>query len=567
MTTPHRQNMNSPWYQFDPNVHFYYDEHGQIHYYDPNTNLECHYQPQYTPYTQPISRQATPDVLLPCPEPNCTGENKPKSKFCEECGRPLVISRSVTPSVTRTARTDIVRPATAPVYLSQTAVDPLGRSKGCPLVTFGFGGQMLVSFPKRIPDYYNSTITCRPGPIQVKKLKDYIPLTSLQSPALFDSAVGVKQKKKDLATFITQKIQLFEEEKKGLASTEYHRMESKIILWKLIQTYLETDGHIDDKDQMDQALLKILRLPITVEDDSNFSLPSQTAQEEPTDLSDLLLSKIERFLHNGDRVGAVNYAIQEDLWAHALIISSCVGKELWQQVITGFVGREMNATPEMRQTRTPHNIAGTNQPLRVLYSLFSGLGSAAMKEFIIHDNHYVNVPYGTASTKPSADIDQLAKWRNTVAIILANRTARDSDALATLGDILKDQGWIEAAHICYFLSPQTSIHSGLDTMNVRWTLLGSSRCSAEAINLTEIYELGYQLKHTNCLPFLQSYKLSYAWILSDYGYLDEAQRYHDAIDQAIRSSTKESPYFNQSLINQLSAFQLHLENATGKKTR
>ncbi|KAG1235981.1 hypothetical protein G6F68_018886 [Rhizopus microsporus] len=118
MTTPYRQpTPNGQWYQFDPNVHFYYDDQGRIHYYDPNTNQECHYQPpptQYQPHYQtpptshypanyqpqaahyppynyppPISRQATPDVLLPCPEPPCTGENKPKSKFCEECGRPL----------------------------------------------------------------------------------------------------------------------------------------------------------------------------------------------------------------------------------------------------------------------------------------------------------------------------------------------------------------------------------------------------------------------------------------------------------------------------------------------
>lgn len=104
-------------------------------------------------------------------------------------------------------------------------------------------------------------------------------------------------------------------------------------------------------------------------------------------------------------------------------------------------------------------------------------------------------------------------------------------------------------------------------MNVRWTLMGSDTCSIESIRLTEIYELGYQLKHTNCLPFLQGYKLAHAWILSDYGLFNEAQRYHEAIDEAVRSNTKESPYLNQSLINQLTAFESHLENVTGKKTR
>ncbi|CAO3692145.1 unnamed protein product [Rhizopus stolonifer] len=549
MTTPYRQNTNGPWYQFDPNIHFYYDEQGHVHYYDPNTNLNViinHLIPSPSQDKQRLM------YFYLAPNPTVREKTKPRANFVR--------------SVVDPPKTDIVRPATAPVYSPQQAADPLGRSRGCPLVSFGFGGQLLVSFPKRVPDYYTSTISSRPGPIQFKKLKDLVPFTPFSGPCLFDSAVGIKQKKKDLAVYIAQKINMFEQQKQSLTLTGYHKMEAKIILWQLVQVYLETEGHIDDKDKMDQALLQVLRRPIPSEDDTHFSLPSQTMQQDQADLSDQLLSKIESYLLNGDRVGAVNYAIQEDLWAHALIISSCVGKELWQKVIAGFVDREMNATTEMRQTRTFHNIAGSNQPLRVMYSLFSGVGAAAMKEFILHDIQYVNVPYGTVSSKPPVDVNQLIKWRDTVAILLANRTARDSEALTALGDMMKEQGWIEAAHICYLLSPQTSIHSGLDTMNVRWTLMGSDICSIESIRLTEIYELGYQLKYTNCLPFLQGYKLAHAWILSDYGLFNEAQRYHEAIDEAVRSSTKESPYLNQSLINQLAAFESHLENVTGKKT-
>lgn len=70
-----------------------------------------------------------------------------------------------------------------------------------------------------------------------------------------------------------------------------------------------------------------------------------------------------------------------------------------------------------------------------------------MKEFVLHDIQYVNVPYGTVSSKPPVDVNQLIKWRDTVAILLANRTSRDSEALTALGDMMKEQGWIEAAHI------------------------------------------------------------------------------------------------------------------------
>jgi hypothetical protein len=68
-------------------------------------------------------------------------------------------------------------------------------------------------------------------------------------------------------------------------------------------------------------------------------------------------------------------------------------------------------------------------------------------EFIVNDIQHVNTPYGLKTVTPPVDPSQLAKWRDTVAIILANRSARDVEALTALGDILKEQGWIEAAHI------------------------------------------------------------------------------------------------------------------------
>lgn len=100
-------------------------------------------------------------------------------------------------------------------------------------------------------------------------------------------------------------------------------------------------------------------------------------------------------------------------------------------------------------------------------------------------------------------------------------------------------------------------------MNVRLTLIGSDM----DCGLTEIYEFGHYLKHSGCLPFLQGYKLAHAWTLADLGYLDEARRYHEAIDEAVRSHIKSSPYLHQPLIDQLSAFKAHLENASGRKSR
>ncbi|KAL7319580.1 hypothetical protein PS15m_002707 [Mucor circinelloides] len=702
MTTPYNeplQQQQGEWYQFDPNTHYYYDEQGQLHYYDPNTNLECDYQPHYvdsnsyytntnngTPqstYTHPqqqqpiVSRQTTPDVLLPCPEPTCNGENKPTSKFCEECGRQLgAISRSVTPAIVNTpvannnnsnvssltrsfanhqiqdyqqqhqgyTQPPLQRPPTAPVYstspldsaqtvplyhppsvgstvdnlrqqhqhlyyngvqhqsmqdlygqaqqqqqqqqqqyqsnyqapVQQPAVDTLDRARGCPIVCFGFGGKMLVTFPRTVTNYYSSTVKPQPGPIKIKSLKELghrvFPI-QFPGPVLYDSKIGTKQKKKDVAQYMAQMVDEFEKEKLAVVynSQAYHQLESKVLLWQLIKVLVENDGAINDKGKMDQAILSVLRPTITNVEESHFALPAfndnnSNSQQQPSsvDLSDQVLSKIEHYLLNGDRIGAVDYAIQEDLWAHALIISSCVDKDLWQKVIKNFVDREMNCTPEMRQNRQFNNIAGNNQALRVIYSLFSGAGTTAINEFLANDVQHINTPYGLQAVTPQADLSQLVKWRDTVAIILANRTARDLEALTAFGDMMKEQGWTEAAHICYLLSSQYSIHSGIDTMQVRLTLIGNDQTSIDAYNLTEIFE--FAMSSTTCLPFLQGYKLAHAWILADFGYLDMAQRYYDAMDQCIKSYTKGSPYLHPHLIEQVNAFGVFLENAIGRKS-
>ena len=306
MTAPYSETPQGEWYAFDPNVHYYYDEQGQLHYYDPNTNLDCDYQPHYeqptqnayyattqhvyTPQTE--SGQETPDILLPCPEATCNGENKPKSKFCEECGRPLgAISRSATPlsQVTRAYSQHtlqdtnynatqyypsqaIQRPPTAPpVYADDTRhsfyngvqhqsmqnlyttsapqIDPLNRARGCPIVTFAFGGKMLVTFPRTVTNYYSSTVKPQPGPIKIRHLKDMMPPVHFPGPLLFDSKAGIKQKKKDILTFITYKLQEFESWRAPLTiqSVAYHQLQAKILLWQLIKVLVETEGTINDK--------------------------------------------------------------------------------------------------------------------------------------------------------------------------------------------------------------------------------------------------------------------------------------------------------------------------------
>jgi len=55
----------------------------------------------------------------------------------------------------------------------------------------------------------------------------------------------------------------------------------------------------------------------------------------------------------------------------------------------------------------------------------------------LHDSDH-NVP-----------IANLVKWRETVAMLLANRAPGDNNAISALGDMLKEYGFIHASHAWY----------------------------------------------------------------------------------------------------------------------
>jgi hypothetical protein len=109
------------------------------------------------------------------------------------------------------------------------------------------------------------------------------------------------------------------------------------------------------------------------------------------------------------------------------------------------------------------------------------------------------------------------------------------------------------------VSPQTSIQAGIDTPNVRLSLIGSSSEQTmwhdiEAIHLTEIWEFAVFAKQpsgSQGLPFLQGYKLVLAWILADHGYIVEAQRYCEAMAGILKAHTKGSPYLHKHLLEKL----------------
>jgi hypothetical protein len=126
------------------------------------------------------------------------------------------------------------------------------------------------------------------------------------------------------------------------------------------------------------------------------------------------LQFLSRMLVKGQQQEAQQYAIQQQLWSHALLISSVMGPQAWQSCVDAFVG----------QTASTLDLA---QPLITAYKMFGG----------------------TPQLAPSAG--QAGAWRDSIATVVANAKASDVETLVKLADQLKQSDLVEASHVWFVL--------------------------------------------------------------------------------------------------------------------
>ena len=55
------------------------------------------------------------------------------------------------------------------------------------------------------------------------------------------------------------------------------------------------------------------------------------------------LDKIQDLLARGERTAAYRYALDERLWAHAMIIASSIDKDAWKEVVNDFIRSELTS--------------------------------------------------------------------------------------------------------------------------------------------------------------------------------------------------------------------------------
>lgn len=120
---------------------------------------------------------------------------------------------------------------------------------------------------------------------------------------------------------------------------------------------------------------------------TNLGVSISESNETPIAISTLrpsTLDRIKEFLLRGDRRKAYHYALDQKLWAHAMVIASSIDKEAWQEVVNEFIRTELGTMSDLSRTSSfgqgpTSNSSTTNgrESLRVAYSMFSGQGAAS----------------------------------------------------------------------------------------------------------------------------------------------------------------------------------------------
>lgn len=447
--------------------------------------------------------------------------------------------------------------------------DPLERWRGCPVITFGFGGVIITSFPKRVPRYSTGQaiplIKCSPGEVRLELGK---PIQA-EGIANFPGPLRSKSKKKDVLDWLQRRIGQLEKTSmpsslESALPSPQTRHEEKILLWRILHLMVNSDGVIEGNSAALIAARMLLSPELALQNNgpsatSNFNrdVVGISRHGEPVrPLEPAYSNTIEhlrQLLLQGEREKAVWYAVDQRSWDHAMLLSSTLDPTVWKQVLQEFIRQEVKT------------FGKNTESLASLYQVFAGNWDESVDELVPPSARaglqMVSKVMGAGPAKNS--LDGLDRWRETLTLILSNRTRDDMKALLALGRLLSTYGRVEAAHICYIFAKSPGIFGGADDPQVAVALVGADHFrypfdydhDLDGIFLTEIHEFASTVLAPSTAislsPHLQAFKLYHALMLADCGQRSEAQQYCDAVTSALKSTTKLSPYYHNILFGVL----------------
>ncbi|KAI1469719.1 Sec23-binding domain of Sec16-domain-containing protein [Daldinia caldariorum] len=515
--------------------------------------------------------------------------NRAGTRLVDPVPRPSSVQGASSPREIQ--HTEAVRPTTRARGMSQhlnlvpptdgREQDPLRRWQGCPVFTWGVGGTVVTSFPKDVPRYGISQalpmIVRSPGEVKVRHMKDLQPLE--ERLAKFPGPLRGKSRKKETVAWLTAGIDTLERSLPNLSflhhvSHEDKRAVERVLLWKILRVFVENDGLLEGNPTVEKAVREVIspgldtnnpELAAAISTGADLTGISSTVTTMQADAVDsTTVEQIRHHLLSGDREKAVWAAVDKRLWGHAMLISNTMqSPELYKKVAQEFIKKEVN-----------HPGHG-NESLAALYGVLSGNFEESVDELVpVHARAGLQLISTSAAVGATQDaLAGLDKWRETLGLILSNRSFGDAQALRSLGNLLSGYGRAEAAHICYIFARNCAVFGGLDDPNVNFVLVGADHRrqadqfakETEALQLSEVYEYGLSLaggsNAVQSCPHLAAYKLQHAMTLAEYGFRDKALQYCEGIYNAITAQTKRSPYYHPVLDSAVDDLMRRLKQA------
>ena len=418
------------------------------------------------------------------------------------------------------------------------------KPHGC-IVSFGFGGKLIVMFPKLKVSLNKTKQTgfeeksqgsLRKGPILVYQANQVLhadphiqQMRVFPGPLLSNPALNISD-------YINSQIELMSNEDERLLWTVMG-------IFVQYQGVLRSEKGISDPHSPESAFGQALQESERRREGS--LLPAQ----EPATLSPIsseeteaAKKKLRELLLVGDRKQAVEVALKAQLWPQAMLFASYIDTTTYTHVVSTFV----NST------------YGVGDPLRTLCMAFGGQDERSVQDPI-------------PKTKPDEHVSPtLSNWTSHANIMLSNVTNVTNKVLRELGDRLwAELGSVAAAHTCYLIG-KVPVEAPANTS--RMSLIGANhrdpteaRCyvSPYAVQLTEIYEwVKLVCQQSNPMIPFQGYKLIYAMQLADYGEIDRAFQYVQSVSAILQNVDSSSPYVS-SLKTQLMVFEDRLRHHMG----
>ncbi|KAI9728717.1 MAG: Protein transport protein Sec16B [Chrysothrix sp. TS-e1954] len=446
------------------------------------------------------------------------------------------------------------------------ASDPLRRWHGAPIFRWSAAGSASSMFPIQHPRYGGGqsapAIKSLPGIIKVRKVKEAVPVD--EGLVSFPGPLKSKSKKKEVLTWLSARIETLQQEVSLAQSAAMDpRPSERLLLWRMMRLLVEHDGMLTGNTNLEATVKQLIAPNVeTMARRSSISAADMNSLDVKADaVNPQVVQAIRAELTKGDREKAVWQAADHRLWGHAMLIASTMSSSVWKQVSQEFVKKEVRAH------------AADIQSLAALYEVFAGNADESIDELVpVSARAGFQMMTAQGPSQSRNTLDGLNKWRETLSLVLSNRSTGDEKALVTLGKLLKNYGRIEAAHVC-FLFARTVVHlGGIDDVQADFTLIGANLSGAhsnpmpdiENVLLSEIYEYAFSLSpsaSSHYVPHLQSYKLYHAHVLAEQGQREKALAYCEAIATAMKATTRSSPYFHSTLVWQLDDLTKRLTQA------